>query len=135
MLVIKKIMLDTNIFDKIPDFIDEMKDSIRKGYEYYITVVQVEELSKIPESKEGKRFKSEEILSDLKVEVLPSSSIFHGESGRVLNSNSIDDSIIAATSVYEGCTLVTEDKELYRYMKEDNLEVMYFDEFLLGISG
>lgn len=133
MLVIKKIMLDTNIFDKIPDFIDEMKDSIRKGYEYYITVVQVEELSKIPESKEGKRFKSEEILSDLKVEVLPSSSIFHGESGRVLNS--IDDSIIAATSVYEGCTLVTEDKELYRYMKEDNLEVMYFDEFLLGISG
>ena len=133
MLVIKKIMLDTNIFDKIPDFIDEMKDSIRKGYEYYITVVQVEGLSKIPESKEGKRFKSEEILSDLEVEVLPSSSIFHGESGRVLNS--IDDSIIAATSVYEGCTLVTEDKELYRYMKEDNLEVMYFDEFLLGISG
>lgn len=133
MLAIKKIMLDTNIFDKIPDFIDEMKDSIREGYEYYITVVQVEELSKIPESKEGKRFKSEEILSRLKVEVLPSSSIFHGESDRALNS--IDDSIIAATSVYEGCTLVTEDKELYEYMKEDNLKVMYFDEFLLEISN
>ncbi|WP_397386322.1 PIN domain-containing protein [Paenibacillus sp. RRE4] len=43
------------------------------------------------------------------------------------NSN---DAIIADTSVHEGCILITEDKDLYQRMKNNNYEVMHLQDFL-----
>jgi predicted nucleic acid-binding protein len=141
----KKIMFDSNVFDKLSRIIGKIKDSAEKQYEYYITVTQVEELCKIPDSKMEKRIHNMIMLADLRPKLVPISAFVLGKarlgyarlgSGqayyKILNDkhSNINDAIIADTSVFEGCTLITEDKDLFTRMTNHGYDVMYLDEFI-----
>ena len=50
------------------------------------------------------------------------------------NGSNTDDAVIADTAVSEGCTLITEDKDLYTRMKNNGYDVMYLDDFINTID-
>jgi len=143
---LKKIMFDSNVFDKLPEFIDRVKNSAGSQYEYYITSIQVEELCEIPDDKQNIRKTNILMLVELRAKLVPISVfILNGRTRlgyarlgnwevyrKILNDKktNIDDAVIADTAVYEGCTLVTQDKDLYKKMKNNNYDVMYLEEFL-----
>lgn len=145
----KKIMFDTNIFDKLNMVINDSKNATDR-YEYYVTTIQVEELCEIPDSKIETRKLNILQLAELRAKLVPISVfVLNGRArlgyarlgdgkaySKVLkeNGSNSDDAIIADTAVYEGCILVTEDKELYRKMKYYGYDVMNLSELLKGIS-
>jgi len=147
---LKKIMFDSNVFDQLPSIIDKIKYSSESQYEYYITTIQVEELCEIPDEKIEKRKTNILMLADLRAKLVPISlMILNGRArigyarlgtGEVYNSilnekrSNIDDAVIADTAVFEGCTLITEDKNLYNRMHRTNYDVMFLDEFLETIN-
>ena len=55
---------------------------------------------------------------------------------KILNSNrsNIEDAAIADTAVYEGCTLITNDDDLYERMKKNGYDVMKFDDFIKTLN-
>lgn len=145
----KKIMFDTNIFDKLPSIINKIKNSTDK-YEYYVTTIQVEELCEIPDDKISKRKSNILMLADLRAKLVPISlSILNGRAqlgyarlgdGKVYysmlngNKSNTDDAIIADTAVSEGCTLITNDKAFYNKMKSNNYDVMTLEELITEIE-
>lgn len=146
----KKIMFDTNVFDKLSQLIDKIKKSAEKQYEYYVTTIQVEELCEIPDSKKDIRIRNILMLADLRARLVPISvCILNGRArlgytrlgsgevyNKILNENKSneDDAVIADTAVFEGCILITEDKDLYSRMKNNDYSVMYLDEFINTID-
>lgn len=122
-------MFDTNVLDRLLEVFCDFEEFSWDEYGYYITPVQVEELVKIPGSKKEKKYKIEAILEELGAEVLPSSSSPHS---RIINStgSNLDDAIIANTAVENGCILVTEDKDLYRRMEQEGLDVLTLRQFI-----
>jgi len=148
---LKKIMFDSNVFDKLPEFIGRVQNSAGSQYEYYITSIQVEELCEIPDDKQDIRKTNILMLVELRAKLVPISVFIlngrarlgyarlgNGEVYRkILNDKktNIDDAVIADTAVYEGCTLVTQDKDLYKKMKNNNYDVMYLEEFLDSLES
>jgi len=146
----KKIMFDTNVFDKLPKIIEKIKKSAEVQYEYYITTIQIEELCEIPDTKKDIRVKNILMLAELRAKLVPISLlILNGRarlgyvrlgSGEVYrkivksNGSNTDDAVIADTAVSEGCTLITEDKALYTRMKNNGYDVMYLDDFINTID-
>jgi len=131
----KKIMFDTNVFDKLPEFIELIRDSATQ-YEYYITTIQIDELCDIPDHKIDIRKRNFLMLADLRARLVPLSVFILGCArlgyarlgegevfNKILNSNrsNIEDAAIADTAVYEGCTLITNDDDLYERMRIDPL--------------
>jgi len=142
---IKKIMFDSNVFDKLPEIINLIKESAGTQYEYYITSIQVEELCEIPDDKKEKRIKNLLMLADLRATLVPESLFVIGTARlgyarlgegevyqKILNTNksNVDDAVIADTSIYEDCILVTEDKDLYNRMLKNGYDVMYLHDFI-----
>lgn len=141
----KKIMFDSNIFDKLPEFIELIHNSTTQ-YEYYITTIQIDELCEIPDSKIDIRKNNILMLSDLRARLVPISVfILNGRTylgyarlgegevyHKILNENSsnIDDAVIADTAVFEGCTLITEDYKFCGKMRANGYEAMSFPDFL-----
>lgn len=141
----RKIMFDSNIFDKLPEFIDLLHKSSTQ-YEYYVTTIQIDELCEIPDSKIDIRKRNILMLADLRARLVPISvCVLNGRARfgyarlgegevyrKILNENSsnIDDAIIADTAAFEGCTLITEDSKFYGKMKTNDYDVMSFSDFL-----
>lgn len=146
----KKIMFDSNVFDQLPGIIHKIKSSAETQYEYYITTIQVEELCEIPDNKKDIRVRNILMLAELRAKLVPISLfILNGRArlgyarlgsgvvyNKILNNNrsNTDDAVIADTAVFEGCMLVTEDKELYNRMTKNGYEVMYLSEFISTIA-
>lgn len=146
----KRIMFDSNIFDRLPQIIEKIKNSAETQYEYYITTIQVEELCEIPDHKKEIRVRNILSLAELRAKLVPISVfILNGRarlgyarlgSGQVyykiLNNNksNTDDAVIADTAVTEGCTLITEDKDLYSRMAKHGYNVMYLSDFIATIQ-
>ena len=137
-----KIMFDTNEFDKVLDSnIDP--DQITDKYEVYVTLIQMEEIRNIPESKKEKREKLLNTISKLKAISIPTpftwdyfnfaSFSFSIEPAywKVLKQTKANrnDALIAATAIHEECVLVTEDKEILRDMKKLNKPAYTFIDF------
>lgn len=144
----KKIMFDTNVFDKLPEFIELIRDSATQ-YEYYITTIQIDELCDIPDHKIDIRKRNFLMLADLRARLVPLSVFILGYArlgyarlgegevfNKILNSNrsNIEDAAIADTAVYEGCTLITNDDDLYERMKKNGYDVMKFDDFIKTLN-
>ena len=143
-------MFDSNIFDKLPEIIQAIKQSSISQYEYYVSPVQIEELCEIPDSKIEIRKKNILMLADLRATLVPL-SIFplngrarlgYARLGlgevyeKILNDNksNSDDAIIADTSVTENCTLVTADIGLYRRMTKNHYPCLMYDDFIHSIT-
>lgn len=140
----RKIMFDSNIFDKLPEFIGKIHHSTVQ-YEYYVTTIQIDELCEIPDSKLDIRKRNILMLADLRAKLVPISVFVLGRAragyarageGEVYqkilnkNSNNVEDAIIVDTAVFEGCTLITEDMKLYNKMRTYGYDVMCFSDFL-----
>lgn len=146
----KKIMFDTNIFDKLGTFIGDIKNTTN-NFEYYVTTIQIEESCEIPDSKIETRKINILRLAELRAKMVPISVfVLNGRSrlgyarlgeGVVYksilkeNGSNADDAIIADTAVFEGCTLITDDKELYTKMKSQQYDVMSLSEFLNSLRS
>lgn len=74
----KKIMFDSNIFNKLPRFIKKIKES-KKEYSYYISTIQIQELAKIKDNKEEQRISNIIMLADLRAHLVPTSVSVLGE--------------------------------------------------------
>ena len=73
----KKIMFDSNIFDKLPEFIELIHNSSTQ-YEYYITTIQIDELCEIPDSKIDIRKRNILMLAALRAKLVPISVFILG---------------------------------------------------------
>ncbi|TLG79739.1 PIN domain-containing protein [Vagococcus zengguangii] len=139
-----KIMFDSNIFDRLDEIDSQLKGS-EEEFDYYITSIQVQELSEIPDTKKEVRTMNLLRLAKLRAKLISTSVAVYGYSrynmarmgdgivyNQMLNDskNNIKDAIIADTAVNEMCTLVTEDDELYKKMTRHNYSVLKMEEFL-----
>jgi rRNA-processing protein FCF1 len=124
----KNIMFDTNSFDKILSGevnINAIKKSINLGYRYFITHIQTDELSNIPDNKKDKRAKLVLFLSAVAPSLIPTESFVlgytrlgYGKLGtpgyyeKLLNEKktNIKDAIIGDTAIKNKFIIVTEDK-------------------------
>jgi len=132
---IKNVMFDTNSFDKILTGempIELIKQSISLGYRYFITHIQTDELSNIPDNKKDKRAKLVLFLSAVAPSLIPTESFVlgytrlgYGKLGtagyyeKLLNENktNIKDAIIGDTAIKNGFVIVTEDREFTKKIK------------------
>ena len=128
----KNIMFDTNSFDKILSGeipLDLIKKSISLGYRYFITHIQIDELSDIPDSKKEKRTKLLLFLSTVAPSLIPTESFVLGFSRlgyaklgtagyyeKLLNQNktNIKDAILGETAIKNNFIFITDDKDLLR---------------------
>jgi rRNA-processing protein FCF1 len=146
----KKIMFDTNIFDKLGDVISVIEGTVDKGtYEYLVTTTQIEELCNISDSKIEIRKQNFLRLAKLHAKLVSTSVSILGDAvlgstilgvGEVYDNTlkesgeNIHDSIIADTAIDNGCTLITTDKNLYNKMKSQECSVMTLKEFIDSIG-
>ena len=136
-------MFDTNAYDKACENIALIKRSKRKC-EFYITGIQIKEVASIPDSKKEKRESLLLSIVDLRPRIVPTPFTFDyisfshfsfnscPEYYRILKESKVNrnDALIAATAIYEDCTLVTDDKELIKKMNQMRKDVVTFGEFM-----
>jgi len=142
----KKIMFDTNVFDKLPEMIETLQRG-KDHYKYYVTSVQIEEICNIPDLNKERRIVNMLMLSEIRAELVPVSVLIFGYSrfgfasfgeGKVYeeilspNHSNIRDAMIVDTAVHEGCTLITEDKDLYKKMTRNGYNAMLLSEFMIA---
>ena len=138
-----KIMFDSDSFDRMNEDINKLKKAKDK-LEYYITGIQVRELAEISDERKQIRIRNIMNLCDINAKLVAtpftfdyidfghlsfqSSSIYT----ELLNSNKSNkkDALIGATAAMEGCVLVTEDVRLQKKMKNRDLEVISYNEFV-----
>ena len=129
------VMFDTNSFDKILTGeipLDLIKRSINKGYRYFVTHIQIDELSNTPDTKKDKRAQLILFLSAVAPSLIPSESFVLGYSRlgfaklgtagyyeKLLNENktNIKDAIIGETAIKNNFILITEDKNFIKKME------------------
>jgi predicted nucleic acid-binding protein len=128
----KNLMFDTNSFDKILSGeipIELIRNSINLGYRYFITHIQTDELSNIPDNKKDKRAKLVLFLSAVAPSLIPTESFVlgytrlgYGKLGtagyyeKLLNESktNIKDAIIGDTAIKNGFIIVTEDNKFIK---------------------
>lgn len=124
------VMFDSNVFDAIIDgkiSLDLIQKSKERGFEYFITHVQTDEIADIPDSKKDKRKLMILFLTSVKPGVIPTetfvldhSRLDFGKLGDakvykklVKNDNSnMNDALIGETAIKNNYILVTDDIEL-----------------------
>lgn len=158
-----KYMLDTNAIDKALESGKARAIGNCANIQIFITAKQAEEICRIPDTKidgtDGieSRVRLMITLLQLRVQMLPTAAVLgHARFGTCILGNpemdstlndindhmkpkskgkdNIADSMIAETAIREGCTLVTEDVDLYNTMKELNYSVMNWNEFILQVN-
>lgn len=141
-------MFDTNVFS---DLIYKKKTliEISKKYSIYVTTIQLEEIAEIPDSNIEKRKQNLFVLATARVTFVPISVFVLGKArldlarlgngevyNKILNKTktNVNDAIIADTSVFEACTLVTSDIKLYNKMKRNGYDVITAEELFNSID-
>lgn len=146
----KKIMFDTNAFDKlIKNDLWEKIISTEK-YEYYITSIQIEELASIPDEKKEQRILNFLALCAMKVRLLYVPAVFgYARFGfsvltdindiysKLLNctKSNVKDAMIGSTAKRENCCVVTDDKKFIKKLNENLVDTMKFDDFVNSLKG
>ena len=138
-----KIMFDTNAFDmacKESKLVANSLDQI----DIFVTGVQVEELSNIPDERKEIRLDNFLTLCDLRPTLVPTIFTFDRidfnhfsfETEPIYdylikeNKRNINDALIGATAYHEKCILITDDKDLTKRMKKvQDAQVMTYEEF------
>ena len=143
-----KIIFDSHTFDYISDGklnIDKILSSKIKGFEYYISHIQVEELSNCPEA--DKRAKLSLIKTKIAPILIPTESFILGTSrlgharlgtGNIFNQITktsenkekfTNDALIGETAIKVGLTLVTNDSKLKNRVKAEGGKAISLEEF------
>ncbi|MGA2655792.1 MAG: hypothetical protein ABSF18_07430 [Gammaproteobacteria bacterium] len=61
----KAVMLDTNVFDKLLSDVDLLANLPRKGFEYYATTIQYQQICNMPKEKMEKQAQLKSIFSQV----------------------------------------------------------------------
>ncbi len=140
----EKFMFDSNIYDKLPEIIEKINSS-KNEYEFYITTIQIEELSKIPDSKQSIRERNLLMLAMLRPKLVPLNTAIYDkcrydlvkyDEGQAYEKilkktgSNINDALIADTAIANSCTLVTDDNaDFCQRVKKKGYQALTYSEF------
>ena len=152
----EKIMFDSNAFSSLlnsnidwTSFFSKCEDK----YEFYVTALQIEELSEIPDSKKETRIQHMLCLCQMRSKMVPNMlvlgygrlglSVFADENDTTYESllfesrSNVKDAMIGEAAKREGCTLVTDDTKFISKLHKVGIPTITFDEFARNacISG
>lgn len=145
--MVQGVMFDSNAFDKILDGslkIDDLEKS-KNEFDYYITHIQTDELSNVPDSKKDKRQTLVLYLANIRPRLIPTSCAVWDNSKwgfskwgggkyyeKLVNDfkNNINDAIIGDTAISEDLILVTNDNRLKNKVIELGGKAKTVSEFL-----
>ena len=140
----KRILFDNNSIDKVSEHLDEYK-KLKKKIDFFVCATVIAELADIPDSKKEVRLKRLLSFVDIEARLLPDACFIWGYSiwgnacwgaGKVYESilnekgGNIKDAIIAETAVKNNCVLLTNDKTLYKRMKDHGYDVISHKELM-----
>jgi rRNA-processing protein FCF1 len=138
----KRILIDNNCIDTILENLD-FYENMKSKYEFCVCTSVVEELANIPDTNKEKRITVFICLAKIEAKFLPDSVFVagHSRTGVACVSNAeiyhkilcesksnISDAIIAETAVRNNCMLLTNDLRLYKKMKDNNYDVITFED-------
>ena len=115
-------------------------------YEFYVTALQIEELSEIPDSKKETRIQHMLCLCQMRAKMVPNIlvlgygrlgfSVFADEKDTTYEDllfesrSNVKDAMIGEEAKREGCTLVTDDTKFISKLHKVGIPTMTFDEFV-----
>ena len=145
----KKIMFDCNAFDKVI-LVDSTIDLLISKLdicEYSLITTQRDELNKITDIERKRKLLG--IIERLNMETVYTTPAIYGkvkygmtkyggdktvfENVIFKTKKNINDALIANSAVRENCIVITNDKDFYKKMKNNNYQVMTFEEFIKNI--
>lgn len=137
-----RIMFDSNIFNHLEE-IRKYIVPVADKYDFYVSSVQIEELCAAKDKETLIRLVLG--LAEIRAKIVPTACAILGEMRldycrlgeaevyktilKKTKSNT-KDAIIADTAVFEDCTLITEDEDLFRKMRKNGFAVMKLKEFI-----
>ena len=144
----KRVMFDSNTFDKAIEHIDEIKQHL-DTIEIYVTNLQKEEICNISDDKKELREADLNCFYELNtIEIPPVFTFDHMDFAhfsfvtepkyhvilKKTGSNWVD-ALIGATAISEGCMLITDDTGLTTKMHAAGGQVESFDSFIANLRS
>ena len=141
-----RIMFDTNAFDKMLSSTNDLERIVASDKnEYFVTSIQIEEISSIPDSRKEQRTKVLLALCKIRAHMLyvpavldharldwcvlsDESDIYH-DLLKTTGSN-VNDAMIGSTAKREQCAVVTDDNDFAKRLQKHNTLTMTYDSFL-----
>ena len=146
-------MFDSNAFSSLlnsnldwTDFFPECEGK----YEFYVTAIQIEELTEISDSKKELRIQHMLCLCKMRAKMVPNIlvlgysrlglSVFADENDKTYedllfeSQSNIKDAMIGEAAKREGCTLVTDDTKFISKLHKVGIPTMTFDEFTRTVN-
>lgn len=115
-------------------------------YEFYVTAIQIEEVTGIPDSKKESRIQHMLCLCQMRAKMVPNIlvlgysrldlSVFADENDTTYEDllfesrSNVKDAMIGEAAKREGCTLVTNDTKFISKLHKVGIPTMTFDEFV-----
>ena len=149
----EKIMFDSNAFSSLLNSNIDWTNFFSKcegKYEFYVTALQIEELSEIPDSKKETRIQHMLCLCQMRAKMVPNIlvlgysrlglSVFADENDKTNedllfeSQSNIKDAMIGEAAKREGCTLVTDDTKFISKLHKVGIQTMPFDEFTRTVN-
>lgn len=143
-----KIMFDSNAFSSLLNSDMDWTNFFSKcegKYEFYVTAVQIEELTEIPDSKKESRIRHMLCLCKMRAKMVPNILVLgYGRLGLSVladendttyedllfeSRKNVKDAMIGEAAKREGCTLVTDDTKFISKLHKVGIPTMTFDEF------
>lgn len=151
---VKKIMFDTNAYDRLisdPHALEIYAKAEDGGYEFYLTHIQIDEINEIPDKHKEKRGLAILFLAYGRPRIIDTESMVldvsrldfckFGEEDSYYNQllndskNNCNDALIGETSIINGFTLVTDDKRLTNKILNIGGQVVNFNDFKMMLSN
>jgi len=146
-------MFDSNAFSTLLNSNIEwtkLFDKCKGKYEFYVTAIQIEELTEIPDDKKELRIKHMLCLCKMRAQMVPNIgvlgygrfgfSIFADEKDTTYkdllfeNRSNIRDAMIGEAAKREGCILITDDTRFIKKLNQVGISNMSFEEFKNSIE-
>lgn len=143
-----KIMFDSNAFSSLLNSDMDWTNFFSKcegKYEFYVTAIQIEELTGIPDSKKELRIQHMLCLCKMRAKMVPNILVLgYGRLGLSVladendttyedllfeNLKNVKDAMIGEAAKREGCTLVTDDTKFIAKLHKVGIPTMTFEAF------
>ena len=144
-----RIMFDTNAFDKINASSEDLSRIVASNkYEFFITSIQVEEISNIPDSRKEQRTSNLLTLCKIRAHLLFVPAVVgHARLGFCVVSGSddlyfdllkqthsnVNDAMIGSTAKRENCTVVTDDIDFSKRLRNHAVSTMTYEQFIQSL--
>ncbi len=141
-----RIMFDTNAFDRIQSSAEDLERIVANDEnEYFITSIQIEEISNIPDARKEQRAKNLLVLCKIRAQlvyvpavlgharlgwcVISSEDDIYNDLLKSTRSN-VNDAMIGSTAKREQCTIVTDDVDFANRLRKHNVLTLTYEAFI-----